>query len=571
MNSAWPDHHFPGARRWLAVILLLSLCVNSIGIGWGLPNNQGTWAADSLQPTAPMAIAKHGLFGERWNSGWFYFKYPFGHPLVLLAAQLPYLAWLRINGDFRTPLSTYPYGFRHPDRALTALAVLTRVVSVVMGVGLTALAYVIAAALFGTAAGLGAAVLVTGCYPMVFYAHTSNVDVPMLFWIARSVAATLMAAVPGSRSAAALAGVAMAMALLTKEQSVGALAAIPVVWWLRRSERRAGLWAAAWRQALIASAACAAVVIVVGNVWWNPSGFLNRWRFLLGTLPQPVREKYAPYQFIVQVPKAFSLAREMQHLAKVASTVVSALTIPVLLICMLGTIWALWRRPRYAAVPMVLIASYDVLSLRAGALVPVRYTMPVLYFALILGGALAAAAVDWIGSARRSTARIAAAVLGVAGLCALLPGIEVDRLLVKDPRYAAEAWLRTHLSNPARIETYQRLTYLPRFGDGVQVVQVPIEQRTTGAFAERQPDAVVLSSGGRAGLTGRYERNWQPGMPIIADVQPAQDFFEQLTGERLGYRRVGHFHATTTWITPRINSLNPEITIFARDHISDAP
>src|SRR6266852_1676845 len=146
MSVASADRPGAAPRRWLAAVLLISLCINTVGLRWGLPNDNTTWAADAFQPMAPMAIGKHALGGEPWNSGWFYFKYPLGHPLLLLAAQAPYLLWQLGTGQLHAPKSTYPYGFRNPERALSGLALITRAVSVLMGVGLVGLAYHIAAA-----------------------------------------------------------------------------------------------------------------------------------------------------------------------------------------------------------------------------------------------------------------------------------------------------------------------------------------------------------------------------------------------------------------------------------------
>src|SRR5262249_10563498 len=149
-------------------------------------------------------------------------------------------------------------------------------------------------------------------------------------------------------------------------------------------------------------------------------------------------------------------------------------------------------------------------------LVPVRYTMPLMYVFLLFGGAAAAVLVDAARRLRSSNAHPAATAAVVAGAClALLPGIEVDNLLLHDPRYKAETWLRKHVPPAARIETYQRLTYLPRFAAGTKLTQIPVEERSIAKFEARQPDIVVMSSGGRAGLSGRYRRDWKPGSSIM--------------------------------------------------------
>jgi hypothetical protein len=250
---------------------------------------------------------------------------------------------------------------------------------------------------------------------------------------------------------------------------------------------------------------------------------------------------------------------------KVFGVAAHGVTLPVFALCVAGAAWALWNRPRQASILLSLLLGYYMLSSRALELVPVRYTMPLMYVVLLFGGAAMGALIGKAGQSRRGGARAAARVaLLAAAACALLPGIELDNLLVHDPRYKAETWLRAHVPSGAHIETYQRLTYLPRFGPDVQLVQVPVEERSIAKFQERHPDVVVLSSGGRAGLSGRYRRDWKPGSSIMVESGSAAEFFEALRGERLGYRPVAQFHTPTYWITPHINSLDPEITIFAK-------
>lgn len=557
------------SHRWLVVILFVSLSVNAVGIDWGLPNGNDTWATDSFDPLAPLALVKRALVDEPWNSGWFYFKYPLGHAFVLSAVQLPYMAWLRVTGEFRSPQVTYPYGFKHPERALTVLALLTRVVSVLMGVGLVGLAYVVASSLFDALAGLVAAVLVAGSYPIVYFAHTSNVDVPVLFWTALAVAAALWSADRGSRRAAVLVGFAAGMALFTKEQSIGALIAVPGVWLLRSYWQRTLHWRETVNQVVSAGVAFAAVTVLVGNVWWNPAGFVNRWRFLLGNLPPEIREKYAPYQFALQGPTVYSLSGEIAHLLEVIGDAAYGLTVPVALLCLAGAVWALWRYPRQATLPLLLAASYYIFSLRAIATLNVKYTIPLQYFLLLLGGAAGGALLARIGRLPQGAARRAAVLLAVIALgSALMPAIDLDRLIVNDPRYAAEAWLQARVPTGARVETYQAPTRLPRFTPALHVVQVPMEERTIERFQQRQPDFVVLSSGARVGLTSDRVSDWQPGDALFTHRESAQTFFDRLRAGELGYRHVARFYTPLRWITPPFGSVNPEITILARDPVT---
>ncbi|MGH8546213.1 MAG: ArnT family glycosyltransferase, partial [Gammaproteobacteria bacterium] len=452
------------------------------------------------------------------------------------------------------------------------LALLTRMVSALMGVGVVLCAYVIGSILFGKRAGLVSAVLITGCYPIVYFAHTSNVDVPALFWTALAVAAVLVCADYGSRRAAVVAGLAAGMALFTKEQIIGVLIALPVVWLLRLWGRGTLQSRESWKHVATAGGMFLAVTVVAGNLWWNPAGFVNRWLFLLGMLPPEIRAKYAPYQFSLQKPTGYSVTGEMTHLLNTLGNVVEGLTAPVAIFCVLGAAWALWRYPRQAAVPLVLALSYYIFSLRSIVTLNVKYTIPLQYLLLILAGAAGGVLIDRISHASGSVARAAATLLAVIVLgAALLPGIDMDRLLADDPRYAAEAWLQAHVPAGAQVETYQSPTRLPRFAPDVRVHYVPMEQRTHELFERRRPNFVVLSSGAQVGLTHDRVADWAPGDSLFVHSEAAQQFFHRLRTEEIGYRRVARFHTPIRWITPPFGSVNPEITIFARDRAQVTP
>jgi hypothetical protein len=304
------------------------------------------------------------------------------------------------------------------------------------------------------------------------------------------------------------------------------------------------------------------VTVLVGNLWWNPAGFINRWRFLLGVLPQELNEQYDP--LVLRNPAVFSHGAEIDNLLKWADMVRSALTLPGTVLCLAGAAWALLRHSRQAAIPLLLGFSYYLVSLRTLGAVSAHYTLPLLFFLLVMGSAAGGALVDRIQRLPSLRVRRIAICGAVTALgLALLPAIEIVHLLVNDPRYAAEAWLGSHLPPGGRVEIYQPPKRLPRFSRQFEVSSIPLAQRTVEQFLERRPDVVVLSSGGEAGLAGKRNPDWQLGEPLLIDAEPTKKFFELLRGEKLGYQRVAHFHTTPLWITPRIGSLNPKITIFA--------
>src|SRR5262245_36752389 len=171
------------ARRvdpWLLAILVLALVLDSWHLGWGLPNGNSSWAADAIGPVTALGVARHNA---SWNSGWFYFKYPPAWPFLMVAASAPYLAWLYASGAWRHPSADYPYGFSDPEQTLFVLAMIARCLNVAFAVGTAAVAYGIGDRLFGRSAARWSAFLVATAYPVVYYAHTSNLDIGYCFWL----------------------------------------------------------------------------------------------------------------------------------------------------------------------------------------------------------------------------------------------------------------------------------------------------------------------------------------------------------------------------------------------------
>ena len=106
-----------------------------------------------------------------------------------------------------------------------------------------------------------------------------------------------------------------------------------------------------------------------------------------------------------------------------------------------------------------------------------RFVLPQAVALALYGGA----GVEALAFAARRPLRVAGrgALVVVFGL-ALLACASVDRSLLRDPRYEAEAWLAAHVAPGDTIETYGLNVYLPRFPSGVRVIRVgpePLDRR----------------------------------------------------------------------------------------------
>ena len=559
-------------RAVLPLLLVGAAVLDLYAIGWGVPNGNETWATDSIQPLAPLSIVRR-MVVEPWNSGWFWFKYPPGHPLLLVAAYAPYLAWLKLTGGLGTPAADYPHGFADPEAAMGVLALVGQLVSAAMGVGCVGLAYATVRRLWGWRAGAAAGLLVAFSYPIVFYAHTTNVEVPYLCWTALAVYAVARLVSDATGRWFAVFAAAAAMAVSTKELVAPFLlalggAVVAVRWW------REGGWRPP-RGAPAGVAAGLAVMVVANDVIGNPLGFLHRVQFLTHTIDPDVRARYAPYYFPIELGGHRGLDVELTQLRAVGEAVVASLGWPTTLLAGVGLAVAARTHPVGTAVLVTAALGYYVAGLRAMIALTMRYVLPVVFVASLFAG-VAVARLVRPGRARALRALVATAAVAYA----IGYGWDVDRMLAGDGRYDAEAWL-ANLPPGARIEVYQRPTYLPRLPSHLRPERIGFEQIDTAAFRRRRPDYVLVSSAGIGGLTIRYAEDWQgagagDGRDDLVPARRLGDrvlnyqhrrnrkFLAGLVSGRLGYRPVARFRVDPWIDRPLIGSLNPEITIYAR-------
>jgi hypothetical protein len=549
-----------GADPWLVGILAASVALNGAQLWWGLPNGNHSWAADAIGPVTALGVARRTFAG--FNSGWFYFKYPPAWPFLMVAAFAPYLAVLYATGGWSHPTTSYPYGFADPDRALFVLAMIGRALAVGFGVGIVALAYGIALRLFDRATARWSAGLAATAYPLIYYAHTTNLDISYCFWLILALYAAIVAApqpvqnVPERLWPWAVLGVAAAMALSTKEQGFAWLLPLPCMV-LAAWVRRAG-WPMLWSRPTWTMAAVGmATLLLANNALVNPYGFASRVAYLLGHPLQPTEARLAPVEFAL-----WKGAKEWRYVDHLSVGLDSALGWPLLALAVVGAL-AVWRRPRAALWLLLPAVSLYYLSLRGLELITVRYLLPINVVALIL---VAALLVEVFRRARRPPAR--AAALALMGLVALYSGgraLELQWLFATDARYQAEAWMAGHLPAGTRAEVYQKPAFLPRFRAGVRAEYVPIGERSLAALAARRPEVIVTSSASHKSITHRWTPDWRQTGEMLEEAPAATALLRGLADGGAGYR-VGARFAQPTWlIRNRITSLAPEITIYVRE------
>lgn len=549
-------------RRKLALVCGAYLLAALFHCHWGLPNGDRTWAADSVAPMTPLAVAYKTFVEKGFDSGYFYFKYPVGHQLLLAAATAPVLAIAYAKGDLGRIADDYPFGLQHADAYLMAMALIARILSALFATATIALVGELARRIDGERAGVLAAVAAAGCYPLLFYAHTSNVETAYLFWAMLALYGAVRGTEDRRPAGFLVMGGAAAMAVSTKEQIAGFLVLLPFVVLARHvfAGGARGLRRLLPRGAVAGAAVAVVVWLGVNAAFFNPSGFVNRIRFLTHTLPPEIRAEYAAYEFPIDFSTSWTLGDEAAHVAAVLHVIVSSIAWPAAIAAVVGV--ALLGRSRRAELlyPAAAALGYYLVSLRILKQVELRYVLPLSLLAAIPAGAALARMMG--GRAWTRWAAIAIAAFGI------VYSAEVLRVLADDARYEAEAWIAPYLAQGDSVEVFQSWTYLPRWARSPSVHKPAPDEMSIADVSRRSPDFIVISSKGKEGITMYPNPDWRDGRGMMLEREDNKRMLEALENERLGYRRVARFERRLLVPRELITSLDPAIDIYRR---SDAP
>jgi 4-amino-4-deoxy-L-arabinose transferase-like glycosyltransferase len=550
-------------KRWLHEplfwILLAAAALRLTGLFWGLPGSDG-WDDDGFAPRNFLTT-----LALTWKPG-AYFTYPPLHALLLALPSLPVAAWALAHAP---SLSQHEVIAEITKPAyMTYFAVVARLVSIAMSLGIIWTIGAMARLAAGRRAGLfaaGAAALNVG---LTYYGQVSNLDVPCLFWAMLSLLFGMRAVLEVQPRHFWWAALFAAAAVATKDQAYALFAlALPLfiaLWfgatdWPRRHARTVLV-----TLALSATAAVLVLLLLDGAVT-NSTGFLKRVAFLTGAASQD----YVQYQH--GLAGAQDLLGDMfHHYTGGVGTVTFALAV------MGAVAFALRARgasrvagllPALAAISFTLC--FNLAALRTDD----RFLLPQALMACVYIGIAAA----FVLQARLRP--VAVALLAVTGLLSLHQAFAVDAAMLLDPRYDAERWMAAHVRPGDSIETYGQNAYLPRFpahGAVTRVSQSPIaplpgvtEQR--GAYGAPSARYIVVSDWWLRHYTSPQSelgdaRKPSPKQQALFADATARAYFTALRAGRLNYR-LAHVSAAATgpWPTLHIHeSLNETVLIFER-------
>ncbi len=462
MSARWPKLKgwlAEAARSPLAWILTATLVVHLVGITWGLPGADG-WDDDGIAPRDFLS----GVY-ESYVPGSF-FTYPPVHLLLLTILTLP--GW--VVGLFRatslTPHDVIAELTRVPY--MTAFSFVARVVAEAMAVGIVYAVARIGEELWGRRAGLWCAGVVALNAPLAYYAHTSNLDGPYLFWSMFALLWFVRTIIHHEPRLLRRAALCAALAIGTKDQAYAVfILSIPVVLvaWLATDAWARANWRAVARQLVIATVTALVLLAVVDGAVTNPTGFVKRLHFLTGTASQDHAYYAANWIGRRRVLEDTVLFFSHFYPVALAPFVVAGVYLHV---ARTGG-----DRPRVVAglLPALAVVSFTLAFNCVARRTEHRFLLPQSVFVSLYAG-LAFEVLTERASRIRVVGWVAAAAIGGR---ALFDCVGVDVALLRDPRYAAEAWLDTHVAAGDSIEIYGNNVYQPRFPANARVERVDIE------------------------------------------------------------------------------------------------
>jgi 4-amino-4-deoxy-L-arabinose transferase-like glycosyltransferase len=492
--------------------------------------------------------------------------YPMLHPFMVLGAYAPYMGYLALAGGLSTATVEYPHGFSDPVAVLRNLTWIAHFLSVLLGVGVVLCAYGIARTLWDESTAVVAAICALLLYPMFYYARNSNVDVPVLFFIAAGLWAFAVILMRGLTTRRALVlGALAGAAVATKEQGFAAFAFVPVVLpFLKESASGVALWRkrSFWSAAAAgAGAALGAYALLSGMVVdfdrWVAHIRFNSERMQLARSGGVIFTRYYP----------LTLQGHADLAARITALLRDSLSGPGFALGLTGIAVAA-RRARRSAILALSALAYLLILFFSARVVQLRYMLPVAFvLALYAGFAIVTAWRSGRRALKWGTAAVAAA--GATTLC--LWAAALTHGMLRDSRYDAGAWIAANSrpgdvleyfgsehKNPPLPASLASRPAIPSLGSlFVYDTSAAAVRTITEGWALRKPRFVVLIP----------DYASRPGEPHSAACPPA--IYRALEDGSLGYRRVALFQAPALFGWNQAPALdhpvvNPPIRLYER-------
>ena len=557
-----------GTRPGLLVYLLLAVIAFGVyapGAWWGAPHatdseRTRSWGVDDETPLGPLAEV-HNIIEPKPDRN---YGYPLMYSFITTAAYTPYLAWLKLSGQWTGVSRVYPFGMEDPVSALRVMTWIAHFVTVFMATGMILATYETGRILKDRRTGLIAALFAMTAYPMFYYARSGNVDIPMLFFVALAIMMFARSMTEGitARHVGWL-GIFTGFALATKEAAIGIFLPVPfillVLAWREHTGSRAS-WSF-WRTPAIGLAAAFLALGIGSGLFVEPSRYIKHIGEILSHIDMVTEGNiFLPYVY------PFTVEGNIGYLQHALELLAAIMTWPGLLLAIGGLILALVRRDRtfHFATLMFVYLAFIFLTARAPQM---RYFLPVSWLLAFPAAWLVSAAME-----RSSLFLRYGAWLLVAGIITfnLSRGAGLTWEMLHDSRYEAAGWLAEHTEPGDTIGFFGPSGKLPPLPAGIDEqaaafyggIYAPVAtdddkvEEILQRWREQRPKYIILVPD-LTSLPGRLYNSACP--PQLCDGM--------LDGSR-GFKLEARFHTEPLFTWPKLPALdypsvNPPIHIFS--------
>ncbi|NIA30748.1 MAG: hypothetical protein GWP06_12655 [Actinobacteria bacterium] len=537
-----------GAGLWLLLsVAVVSVVLNSVGLEWGR-SGFVPWQADSIEGITTVREMPR-LFGQ-WT-----YKYPRGQFLINAVFYKPLLDKWEKNPVL---VSGGKAGSKRlsvlNQKRLDKLAIISRVISLLMGVGTVISVFMMARLLFKdylSAVLAGLALAVSELF--VFYSHAGNVDVPSIFWFAWGLYWAVKSIYIGKWRHFVLMGLCFSFSICTKDATAGYLAGMVPAFWLAMigkvradgQDFKTAVLSVFSRKVLVAILAFLFSYALLQDILTSPQAFADRMSVWIGG------------RGVVDFNKGFK--GQLPLLWNACQMLYSSLGWPLLLMVVISLLYCTSKYPWQSGLVIIPIIAFYVIVVVNIHMVYPRYFLPAFVGLALFVGKCSA---DWL---RCSKVHILLRVLPVALVfgCSLLYCIGLDLEMLNEPRKRTEKWFADNVSRKVVVAgLIRKINYAPRlYIQGFRFIcpwKVPAND----------------SDFSRTSLYPRYIIISEPRLTNNDEV--TRNFREALLAGQLNYRQVAHFQAKylyppkhtvfslAAWPLGRMNWLSPEIIVFEK-------
>jgi len=531
------------ATLWL--IGVAALVVYAPAIWWGLPQVTAPalvlhgWDVDGVAGINVLAELHNLLVASRPD---WYVAYPLFHYLVLGVCYAPYVVYLVLSGGLSAPSAEYPYGFADPTAAVFTLALVGRLVTLMMACGLVMTAYLIATTAWDRATGVVAAAVAGLTGPMLYYARTGNLDVPVLFWTALAILVLARSVAHGFTVRRAVAfGAVAALAVATKDQAYGVL--LPAAAVLAVHHHGSAADRSRWA-ALLAILVSACVVYVLANgVIISPRRFVAHLEYL--------RNFERTFFYVAELGRLRppTVAGYAQLFLDVGDALCEAMGPVLLAVACLGVV-ATWRSTPFARVLAAMWLGHLVLTIMPVRHMQYRYAIfPAFILAFFAARVVVLA---WrTGTAAKAVA-VSAIVIGVGWLG--VKDVDLTYQMLFDARQDAGRWLAERTNAGDAVGYFGLVDQLPLFPAGVQPVRLSADESALAALQDKRVRYVLVSPDWTSDAGAEHSRFM------------AERVYESLKNGTSDYQLAARFETRPLFGRPLkyLPFVNPTVQSFAR-------